>query len=652
MPELVLTLNYRIDMICVKPFHELLKMRFIIPPYQRGYRWDKEQVEALLNDLQEFIKNNVKKKLSGVRTGTYYCLQPVVVVPSVADNGYIVVDGQQRLTTVYLILHYLRNEQEWNFPIFPLSMPSREVEGEYLSDKKFKNPACEEEAGNIDVFYIRQAYDAIARWFATDPSRAQNKDYFRRLFAYVPEEDEENRDVRVIWYEISDMSALDAFRRLNYGKIPLTSAELVKALLLKGKVGSDAGEYRRGAAYRRALEWDLMEQTLQNPYLWSMLADPSESPVSHFDVVLDFVADELNDEMRDSATGKRPFVRKGRMFLLNCDSCDYFNYNVVNEYLSRNKDAVDTVWNRIRGTFNLMSNWYDNTVWYHLIGLLRILVPKSKRKSRREFVKDIYYMSVGKDGKAVDRPLFTELLRKRISDMIELPEGVKELKDLSYAEGRHRSVIVQILELLNVREAMEDVVGGRFAFYLFDKFNETSLEHIHPQNITTEVPYDDFVEWVERRGKDFEEICRNDSEEQKMQHRAAADALLKLRSVKQGEYTMDSCKAELNEAVLVLDRFFGDLSGITESELHSISNLALVDQPTNSALQNYFLDRKRDILLNRHSHNETYALPATLKVFSKEYSRASPGDMRLWRKEDRGNYLTVILDTYNYFKGL
>lgn len=639
-------------MICVKSFHELLKMRFIIPPYQRGYRWDREQVEALLNDLQEFIKNNVKKKLSGGRTRTYYCLQPVVVVPDVANMGYVVVDGQQRLTTVYLILHYLRNEQEWNFPIFSLSMPSREVEDGYLSAKKFKNPVCEEEAGNIDVFYIRQAYDAIVGWFAADPSRAQNKDYFRRLFAYVPEEDEENRNVRVIWYEISGMSALDAFRRLNYGKIPLTSTELVKALLLKGEAGSDAGEYRRGAAYRRALEWDLMEQTLQNSYLWSMLADPSESPVSHFDVVLDFVADELNEEMVDTETGKRPFVRKDKSLLLNRDSRDYFNYNVVNEYLSRNKDAVDSVWNRVRGTFNLISNWYDNTVWYHLIGLLRILVPKSKRKSRREFVRDIYHMSVGKDGKAVDRPLFTESLRKQIADMIKLPECVEELKDLSYAEGGHRAVIVQILELLNVREAMEDVVGGgRFAFYLFDEFNETSLEHIHPQNITTEVPYGDFVEWVRRRGKDFEEICGDNSVEQEEQCRDAANALGKLRSVTQDEYTMDSCKAELDEAVRVLDLFFGDLSGITQSELHSISNLALVDQPTNSALQNCFLDKKRDILLNRHVENETYALPATLKVFSKEYSRSSPGDMRLWRKEDRENYLKVIQDTYDYFKG-
>lgn len=638
-------------MICVIPFYKLLKKKFIIPPYQRGYRWDKEQLEALLNDLQEFIKNNVKKNMSGGETGTYYCLQPVVVVPDVHMGGYVVVDGQQRLTTVFLLLHYLRNEQEWNFPIFSLSMPSRDVEEEYLCNKKFKNQASEEEVGNIDIFYIRQAYDTIAGWFAKDTSRAQNKDYFRRLFAYTPEEDEVNRDVRVIWYEVSGGSALDAFRRLNYGKIPLTSTELVKAVLLKGDIACTAGEYRRGAAYRRALEWDLMEQTLQNPYLWSMLADTSESSISQFDVVLDFVADELNEEMKDSKTGKCPFVRKDRMYLLSRDSCDYFNYNVVNEYLSRNKKAVEDVWNRIRMTFNLISNWYDNIVWYHLIGLLRILIPKSKRKSRREFVRDVYLMSVGEDGRAIDRPQFTERLEKSIADMIKLPEDVKELKDLSYAEGKHRGVIVQILELLNVREAMSDIAGGgRFAFYLFEQFNETSLEHIHPQNITTEVPYDDFMEWVRRRGMDFEEICVTDSEGSLQQ--SAANALEKLRSVTQNDYADDSQRDEVDEAVRVLDCFFGDISGITQSELHSVSNLALVDQPTNSALQNYFLDRKRDILMSRHAQKETYALPATLKVFSKEYSRASPGDMRLWRKEDRENYLKVIQDTYNYFKRL
>ena len=71
--------------------------------------------------------------------------------------------------------------------------------------------------------------------------------------------------------------------------------------------------------------------------------------------------------------------------------------------------------------------------------------------------------------------------------------------------------------------------------------------------------------------------------------------------------------------------------------MHSIRNLALVDKETNSAMQNYLLDRKRSILMGRHDSCDisnpknlkgTYAPPATRKVFCKEYSRCSPGDMR------------------------
>ena len=92
--------------------------------------------------------------------------------------------------------------------------------------------------------------------------------------------------------------------------------------------------------------------------------------------------------------------------------------------------------------------------------------------------------------------------------------------------------------------------------------------------------------------------------------------------------------------------------------MHSIRNLALVDKETNSAMQNYLLDRKRSILMGRHDSCDisnpknlkgTYAPPATRKVFCKEYSRCSPGDMRLWRPEDRNNYFRVINDVYDYY---
>ncbi|MDR2510308.1 MAG: DUF262 domain-containing protein, partial [Spirochaetaceae bacterium] len=56
----------------LKSIGELLGMNFFIPSYQRGYRWDKQQVEDLLNDIYAFAsKDNEAKE--------FYCLQPIVV---------------------------------------------------------------------------------------------------------------------------------------------------------------------------------------------------------------------------------------------------------------------------------------------------------------------------------------------------------------------------------------------------------------------------------------------------------------------------------------------------------------------------------------------------------------------------------------------
>ena len=95
----------KIDLKSVK---ELLGMHFFIPSYQRGYRWTKQQVLDLLNDIKEFAE---KKK----DEYEFYCVQPLVV--KLMDNKekeqnnlntnedwYEVIDGQQRLTTIYLIL--------------------------------------------------------------------------------------------------------------------------------------------------------------------------------------------------------------------------------------------------------------------------------------------------------------------------------------------------------------------------------------------------------------------------------------------------------------------------------------------------------------------------------------------------------------------
>src|SRR5690554_6003028 len=96
--------------ISIKTISELLKCDFFIPSYQRGYRWTEQQVTDLLNDVWEFINKPNKKD------DEWYCLQPVVVIKSDDDtkhkNNLIgdwhdVIDGQQRLTTTFLILKNL-----------------------------------------------------------------------------------------------------------------------------------------------------------------------------------------------------------------------------------------------------------------------------------------------------------------------------------------------------------------------------------------------------------------------------------------------------------------------------------------------------------------------------------------------------------------
>ena len=71
-----------------------LKGTFFIPAYQRGYRWTEEQVRQLLNDLFQFSNHHGE--------GEFYCLQPIIVKKR-NENEWEVVDGQQRLTLLWLL---------------------------------------------------------------------------------------------------------------------------------------------------------------------------------------------------------------------------------------------------------------------------------------------------------------------------------------------------------------------------------------------------------------------------------------------------------------------------------------------------------------------------------------------------------------------
>lgn len=232
--------------------------RFWIPAYQRGYRWSPLQVTQLLDDIWDFIQESDE----GSRD-LFYCLQPLVIMPH-EDGRLEVVDGQQRLTTIYVLLTYLKDilgvlgKQR-----FAITFETRgEANEPFLVEIDLDR--AEE---NVDFFHICEAYQAIVEWFSNrDPSHKL------KLLQHLLNDDEAGRNVKVIWYELGpDDNPVAAFTRLNVGKIPLTNDELIRALFLRrGRSDSiDAAALQ----LRIAHEWDQLEKALQSDTFWYFLSN-------------------------------------------------------------------------------------------------------------------------------------------------------------------------------------------------------------------------------------------------------------------------------------------------------------------------------------------------------------------------------------------
>lgn len=630
----------------IRPFKELLEMKFNIPSYQRGYRWEKENVEALLNDIQEFATKTKKEE------GEFYCLQPVVVrvnshlseIESLKEGKPVIVydllDGQQRLTTLWLILNQERFRNLWDSmdvdhpSLYTMQYESRDN----LFEKAIDNGINMFE--NIDLYYLKSAFSTITEW------RGQ---IIKILDALVPVNPTEiTNDVRIIWYEFDkdiedashQASSIKVFSRLNYGKIALTDTELIKALILQSDIyPDDNSEKGRNAMkehlFRIATEWDDIEKGLHNELFWGMLTPEDYNPANHLELVLKFVAEKIQMEKK-----YRIIDHQRRDFYI------ISNYLGVNSSVSpiQYADNVDCLWSMIRDVYNSLHNWYMNDTFYHLIGL-NVLIQGGSNPI--PLITNIYskYCSVNKES-------FRLYLESEIGRLIEIQEKVDDnlgkkitvdLRDLQY--GIHNPRIIKILEALNIYLHITNKnLGFRFNFKEFKDNKVTSLEHIHPQhlNFDNNVKYEDVFNWY----KNTSNIINSNPEYYgNIKMRSAINQL--------GDMLKDKDKfkdwiAECQKNVEEIDMFFDQHAQMDSGHMHTLYNLALVDKETNAALSNNLIDVKRRILQRREEQGKTYVPIATNYVFNKHFSN-NISDMKFWTKEDRKAYFAKIEEAYHYF---
>ena len=493
-----------------------IKGNFFIHSYQRGYRWGKDEVLRLLEDIE---KSDSK----------FYCLQPLVVKKQ--DDEYELIEGQQRLTTLYLVYlcmseitgGYHKNEN------FTIDYKIREKSKEFL-----ENIDISRENENIDFYYLSNAYKTIKEWFSN--KRRSDIDKFN---AYLDEK------ARFIWYEVdSSINSIDLFTRLNVGKILLTNAELVKAMILSKNSDYSMTEREKEEKQKEiSLQWDNIEKELNNNRLWGFLTNSAYNEYqTRIDLVLDLYVNKPNDSKEK-----------------------YYTFFEIDK-LKNEKSLID-IWNEIVHTFLILKDWYENHELYHKIGYLIT--------SNSMTLNEIY--NIGID---VNKDEFIKTLDNKIKESINIKKSYDEL---SYVNDK--SDIFRLLLLFNVESVRKN--GKQSEWFAFDKFKfgengkETwSLEHIDAQNFQGFNKVEVQKEWLTNHLKSLKNLGNID------------EAFLKKVELALENKISGSEFENLRKEII---NKFRNESNI--DYLDSIYNLALLNVSDNAALSNSVFDVKRNRII-------------------------------------------------------
>lgn len=607
----------------LKSVSELLGMKFFIPSYQRGYRWTEQQVRDLLNDVWEFSQKRNKD------SSEFYCLQPLVVkkrneevlkkikeeaktiedVENLLKGSWEVIDGQQRLTTIFIILSVLGKTNKYSVT----------YETRIDSEKHLNNISSEcGEGENIDYFHMFQAKGAVES-FA--PKDFDQEEFLNDLL----------NNVKFIWYESVDEDPIKVFTRLNIGKISLTNAELIKALFLnRSNFGEEDSEHLKLRQQEIAGEWDNIEYSLQNDEFWLFLHDKGYDRPTRIDFIFDLICEQ-------ETLGKYENIGTG----------DYKTFRYFYEYFKSESSSIEDCWVDVEKYFQTFKEWFNDLELYHYVGYLRCPL---KNKETIIGIKELFSKWTG------TKDTFVEFLKGKIRERIN---DCKDLaKQYEVDGGPAKTTCKPLLLLHNIqtvvnqnnqiasKEEYKIPVFYKFPFHLFKKEN-WDVEHID-SNTTNGLEIEkDQKEWLkyyvlgaeltEELHEKIKAFLRNDND------RIPFENLCK-------EIEKDN---------------FPESWHNPKQDKNKVWNFVLLDAGTNRGYGNAIFPAKRRCIIGKDQgkiyliDNETldvslrdgaiaFIPPVTKSVFLKYYN-TSVDNLREWSESDAIAYKQNILETLKEF---
>lgn len=609
------------------PIADLLdgKHHFVIPSFQRGYRWEEKQVIDLLEDIKQFADDG------NARSDSYF-LQPVVVKACKYndEDAYEVLDGQQRLTTMLLLLKRLMKR---------LGEDEREMYQDALYDivytnrpqLDFNNPNA---ADNIDSYYLSEAKRVIDDWFNVQIKNKQNLNNFTGSLLY-----DQKCQVKIIWYSIDedseDLVSINIFNRLNKGKISLTSSELIKALFIMDY--DLRAEGNNLPADQLSMEWNEMERKFQDDNFWYFISDDNSGTQTRIDVLFDFVtcrnADKDTDYSYREFQKLYDFCRNQER---NKTKEQFFSEWSINKEIENMQDA----WKLVRKTFDQLVAWYEDNLFYHYVGyLVAIGFTPLQIYNHLENEKRIRKQAEPEYEWTVEDTMVS--LRKKMMERFKR-ENMYIKKD-AIDEFEYKSEYVpRILLLFNV-ECCRKGQNIRFSFDKFKKGN-WDVEHVDSQNDATLQEYDDRMRWL-----------RNVLFVLGMEHTDRSKELAEKCNGLINEFDKNSRVnvKEYNDFYLEINKFYSSESGENEAEVDLttkkkdyLSNLTLLDSATNREYKDAPFAYKRYCIVKYDRMGDRFIPLCTRNLFLKYYTDSNKDssylDMMRWNSSDREGYMKAI----------
>jgi len=573
--------------------------KYYIAPYQRGYKWESVKQGHVCELMDDFFG-------AWQNSDPEFYLQFITVKSSKSngDNVLEVIDGQQRLTTLTILLSVLAHKKGGGQNAISNDLLSYEVRPkvtvffnnyiyqniESLLFKKWgdfieEHPENDEQ----DIYYMFSAANKIGEMI--DETIGKDVDNIREFEEYLLNK------VKIILNHIDgDVDCEEIFSNLNDNKVDLTSSELIKGLFLTKSARESTSE--REKPYKEIIElravmgrqWDELSHWANRKNIKTFFFPNDKNDSTVLDALLLLLA--IDDGYKKTEN----------------DSKRNALFNYFQSKMKKGDKTAKHYFDTLKEIKSILNEWYNDDDIYNSLGYLF-----SCKKDPKTTIKN--YLPFLSEDK-------TELRTELHSNIIEILEF--DIDEISFGRNADKPKIYNLLLALSV-------LGNntRFNFTDFNHPDTTwSLEHIFPQTpekLPDELGQKD-IHFLKSLCSDKLDNYENVKEPLEKEFKERISNIKEVYDELVKKLNQDNCTISDTEKE-ILYRL------IKTGRLHSIGNMALLTGKDNSSNKNGMFDKKRYNIVERISKG-SFVPKHTYDVFSKLISDEMNPDLTVWASED------------------